>query len=61
MKCMHDEVMSKERYINIWHSVNDIRVQADEEGFKRILNNIDNILKDYSKISVPYKSRACTA
>lgn len=33
MECMHDEVMSKERYINIWRSVNDIQVQAGEEGF----------------------------
>ena len=41
--------------------MNDIQVQAGEEGFKRILNNIDKILKDYSEISVPYKSRAWTA
>ncbi|MDE5697349.1 MAG: class I SAM-dependent methyltransferase [Lachnospiraceae bacterium] len=61
MECMHDELMSKERYMNIWRSVNDIRVQAGEEGFRRILENIGDILKDYSEISVPYKSRAWTA
>lgn len=61
MECMHDELMSKERYMNIWRSVNDIRVQAGEEGFRRILENIEDILKDYSEISVPYKSRAWTA
>lgn len=61
MECMHDELMSKERYMNIWRSVNDIRVQAGEEGFRRILDNIGDILKDYSEISVPYKSRAWTA
>lgn len=61
MECMHDELMSKERYMNIWRSVNDIRVQAGEEGFRRILKNIGDILKDYSEISVPYKSRAWTA
>lgn len=61
MECMHDEVMSKERYMNIWRSVNDIRVQAGEEGFQRILQNIEDILKDDSEISVPYKSRAWTA
>ena len=61
MECMHDELMSKERYMNIWRSVNDIRVQAGEEGFQRILRNIEEILKDYSEISVPYKSRAWTA
>lgn len=58
MECTHDETMSKERYMNIWRSVNDIRVQAGEDGFRRILKNIENILSGYSKISVPYKSRA---
>lgn len=24
MECMHEEVVVKERYINIWRSVNDI-------------------------------------
>ena len=61
MECMHEEIMTKERYINIWRSVNDIQVQAGVDGFNRILNNIDNILKDYTEIAVPYKSRAWTA
>lgn len=61
MEGMHDELMSKERYMNIWRSVNDIRVQAGEDGFQRILRNIEDILKDYSEIDVPYKSRAWTA
>lgn len=61
MECMHDETMSKERYLNIWRSVNDIRVQAGEEGFQRILYHIEQILKDENEIAVPYKSRAWTA
>lgn len=61
MECMHEEIMTKERYINIWRSVNDIQVQAGVDGFNRILQNIENILKDYDEISVPYKSRAWTA
>lgn len=28
----HVEKMNKERYLNIWRSVNDIRVQAGEEN-----------------------------
>ena len=32
----HNETMTIERYMNIWKSVNDIQVQAGEEGFKRI-------------------------
>lgn len=60
MECWHDEVMSKERYINIWRSVNDIQVQAGEEGFRKIIENIQDKLACYSEIPVPYKSRAWT-
>lgn len=60
MECEHEEIMSKDRYMNIWRSVNDIQVQAGEEGFKRILDNIEIILRDYHEIAVPYKSRAWT-
>lgn len=61
MECAHEELMSRERYMNIWRSVNDIRVQAGEDGFRRILKNIEDILKEYSEITVPYISRAWTA
>lgn len=61
IECMHEEIMSTERYINIWRSVNDIRVQAGEEKFQKILSNIEGILKDHKEISVPYRSRAWTA
>lgn len=60
MECEHEEIMTKERYMNIWRSVNDIQVQAGEEGFKRIINNIEILLKDHNEIAVPYKSRAWT-
>lgn len=61
MECEHDEIMTKERYMNIWRSVNDIQVQAGEEGFRRILGNMEDMLRDYDEIAVPYKSRAWTA
>ncbi len=60
MECEHEEIMTKERYMNIWRSVNDIQVQAGKEGFGRILRGIEAILKDYDEIVVPYKSRAWT-
>lgn len=53
--------MTKERYLNIWRSVNDIQVQAGEEGFQRIMDSIGNILKECDEIAVPYKARAWTA
>lgn len=60
MEAPHVEIMSKERYMNTWKSVNDIQVQAGEEGFKRILNKIGVIIKDMDEIEVPYLSRAWT-
>ncbi|MDD2656648.1 MAG: class I SAM-dependent methyltransferase [Patescibacteria group bacterium] len=56
----HNEIMSKERYLGIWKSVNDIRVQAGEEKWSLILKNIEDIIKDYKEIEVPYKSRSWT-
>lgn len=61
MECNHEEVMAKERYMNIWRSVNDIQVQAGEEGFRRILNGIEKKLEAYDSVAVPYRSRAWTA
>lgn len=60
MEAPHIEVMSKERYMNSWKSVNDIQVQAGEEGFQRILENIEAIIKELDEIEVPYLSRAWT-
>ena len=56
----YEVVMSKERYIGAWKSVNDIQVQAGPERFDRILKNIEEIISPYSEIVVPYKSRAWT-
>ena len=56
----HNETMTIERYMNIWRSVNDIQVQAGEEGFKRILDKIAERLKEYKEIQVPYRSRSWT-
>lgn len=56
----HVEVMAKERYMNTWKSVNDIQVQAGEEGFQRILNKIEEIIQEFDEIEVPYLSRSWT-
>lgn len=56
----HVEVMNKERYMNTWKSVNDIQVQAGEEGFRRILEKIGTIISEFDEIEVPYCSRSWT-
>ena len=56
----HEVVMSKERYMGAWRSVNDIQAQAGPECFERILKKIEEIIEPYPEIVVPYKSRAWT-
>ena len=56
----HSITMSKERYMSIWRSVNDIQVQAGEELFKKILKKISEMIQPYDKITVYYRSRAWT-
>lgn len=56
----HEETMTIDRYMNIWKSVNDIQVQAGEEGFLRILKKIEDKLAGYKEIQVPYRSRSWT-
>ena len=56
----HVELMTKERYMNTWKSVNDIQVQAGEEGFQRILHKIGEIIQEFDEIEVPYLSRSWT-
>ena len=56
----HVELMTKERYMNTWKSVNDIQVQAGEEGFQRILHKIEEIIQEFDEIEVPYLSRSWT-
>lgn len=60
VEAAHEEHMSKERYMGIWRSVNDIQVQAGEVKFQEILHNIEEIIEPYDEIVVPYKSRAWT-
>jgi ubiquinone/menaquinone biosynthesis C-methylase UbiE len=61
VEASHEVIMSKERYMGAWKSVNDIQVQAGTEGFQKILEAIDYEIKDLSKIVVPYKTRSWTA
>lgn len=56
----HMEEMTKERYMNIWKSVNDIRVQAGEEKFQVIMSKIEEIIEELESISVSYLSRSWT-
>ena len=61
MECKHTETMTRERYLGAWESVNDIRAQAGETCWGKIMDQIRGIVSAYDKIDVPYKMRAWTA
>lgn len=56
----HIEIMTKERYLGAWLSVNDIQVQAGKERWEKILLMIDKEISSMNELEVPYKTRAWT-
>lgn len=61
METDYEEIMSVERYLGAWKSVNDIRVQAGTAKFQAILEAIETEIKEMKEIVVPYKMRAWSA
>lgn len=60
MEAPHIEVMSTERYLGAWRSVNDIQAQAGPERFARILEAIEEEIRGLNAVPVPYRTRAWT-
>ena len=60
IEAQHEVVMTKERYMGAWRSVNDIRAQAGEETFKKVLEMIEEKIANVPNVVVPYKTRAWT-
>jgi ubiquinone/menaquinone biosynthesis C-methylase UbiE len=56
----YDVIMSKEKYIGAWKSVNDIQAQAGEKTFSQIIKAIENKISSHEEIVVPYKTRSWT-
>lgn len=56
----HQAVMSKERYMGAWRSVNDIHAQAGDALFEEILTMIEEKVAHLNQVVVPYLSRAFT-
>lgn len=62
MECDYSETMSKERYMGIWHSVNDIQAQAIKQGgqklWEQILKMIEYKIAPLNEIVAKYKIKA---
>lgn len=57
----HTEKQTPERYIGLWESVNDVRVQAGEERFAQFINYIKNKTANLAFIEAQYLTRAWIA
>ncbi|WP_027721178.1 class I SAM-dependent methyltransferase [Maridesulfovibrio zosterae] len=57
----HVEQQNQERYIGLWNSVNDIRVQAGEEQFKKFMDYIEKETNKIPYINAHYQTRAWLA
>ncbi|MBU1247078.1 MAG: class I SAM-dependent methyltransferase [Proteobacteria bacterium] len=57
----HSEQQSVERYIGLWRSVNDVRVQAGETRFEAFLSFIAERLEGVEYINADYTTRAWIA
>lgn len=56
----HEAIMSKERYMGAWRSVNDIHAQAGDALFEELLRMIEGEIRHLDQVVVPYLSRAFT-
>ncbi|WP_421901383.1 class I SAM-dependent methyltransferase [Maridesulfovibrio sp.] len=57
----HVEQQSQERYIGLWNSVNDIRVQAGEDRFNEFMTYIGKESSKIDHINAHYQTRAWLA
>jgi SAM-dependent methyltransferase len=57
----HVERMTPERYLGIWRSVNDVRVQAGEETFAAFLAYVDDRTSGRPHVDATYLTRVWTA
>lgn len=60
LEAPHEAVMSKERYMGAWRSVNDVHAQAGDALFEEILTMIEGEIAHLDQVVVPCLSRAFT-
>lgn len=58
MEAQHSVQMSKERYIGLWRSVNDVQSQAGPAIFEDIMAFIADLVADQDDIEIKYRTRA---
>lgn len=61
MEARHVELQSPERYVGLWESVNDVRVQAGPERFAAFLDFVRSRVEGLPHIEAAYLTRAWLA
>ena len=57
----HDIIMTPERYLGVWGSVNELRVQLGEQQFDAFLDFVGQRVADQRSIKATYATRAWSA
>lgn len=57
----HTIMMTKERYLGAWHSVNDLQVQLGQKNFHRFIEFIEKTISQIEVIETKYLTRAWSA
>jgi SAM-dependent methyltransferase len=57
----HDIIMTPERYLGVWRSVNELRVQLGEQQFDEFLEFVRQCIADQRSIQATYLTRAWSA
>jgi SAM-dependent methyltransferase len=61
IESQHTLNLSRDRYLGIWKSVNDIRVQLGENEFNSFLNFVEFKIQNLNEINATYLTRSWTA
>lgn len=61
LEAEHSVEQSREEYLGVWRSVNDVRVQAGEETFAKFMAYVEERLADVPSLRVTYSTRAWVA
>jgi ubiquinone/menaquinone biosynthesis C-methylase UbiE len=61
LEAAHVERMTRDRYLRIWQSVNDIQVQAGPDRWAKILSTIERETESDEHLTLHYRTRAWTA
>ncbi len=57
----HDIIMTPERYLGVWRSVNELRVQLGEQQFEAFLDFVEQRVAGQRSIKATYVTRAWSA